>query len=585
MNQRQKKLDVFTFAGLFGLALFVRLLNLGGTPLSEFEAGWALQSWVFLKSGQVHIGPNPGYFSLTTILFYLFGSNNVLARFWPVLAGSLIVWIPFGFRRFIGREAALIMAFGLVLDPGMVSVSRIAGGPMMALGFSGLSLVFLARKHPVWAGILGGAGLVSGPAIFLGIMGFLFSYWLAHQFGFSPTIHFSDGSADSSQATGYSDIEWRKGLLSALVTVLLIGTLFTRFPAGLSAWGSSLATFLQGWTQAPTVPVFQPVLALVFYQPFALIFALITVGRGWLVGKNRDRWLSIWLLMALSITVVYSQRAVYDAIWAFLPLWALASIELARYCKIPQAKAAAFGQTGLLVVLGVIMWLVSVGPGLGEYTLLVLLVIPVLGILTTIFIGLGWSWDAARSGAVWGISLLLGAYLLSATFSASQLKQNSPVELWYPLPGTGQAEYFRETLGELALIETGRKDWIQTVSLTDSQSLRWLLREVNDVRYVSELEPSNLPAIIITPADGADLSQTMSYRGQDFLWSTNPNWTGALPQPLWPWVASRQAATRRESIVMWARSDLFPEESVPAEEDAVLVPSQLDNQVEDNSLE
>ena len=575
--------DSSIFLLIFSLAFLVRILNVGVDPLSNYESEWALQSWGAVSGEEFQITANPGYFVLTSLLFSLFDNSNALARFWPVLLGSIIVWVPYGLRRFLGREAAMIMGLGLALDPGLVAVSRIAGGPMMAFGFILISLVFIYRRKTLWAGIFGGMGLICGPSVFIGITSFLVAYWISRLLGIQPEWENLIGEKDTQELPTDYKKDIQLGLISAVVTMVLVGTLFTRFPAGLGAWGNSLAEFLKGWFQTPAVPVFQPFLAVVFYQPMAILFGLISVVRGWISGKERDRWLSCWLIAALSLTVVYSQRNVFDSVWALVPLWALASIELARFVKMPEQPVAAYGQAGLLFMMGVIFWLVSVSQGLGDLTWLVFLIIPLLAILTTIFVGLGWSWDAAGKGAVLGICLVLGIYSLSATFGPLKKGQNNVVGLWQPSPTTGQADLFRETLSALALIETGRGDWISIISLVDSPSLKWSLVDFTDVSYVTSIDSSTQPAIIITPEDGSDLSQTMSYRGQDFLWYNRPGWSGPLPQPLWPWITARVAPLETESIVMWARADLFPGETNQAEEDFEAEPLEGESENEDGS--
>ncbi len=585
MKRRYITFEVGIFVLLFSLALFVRLLNLGKTPLSDYEAGWALQSWNAIYQDEGQVGSNPAYFALTTSLFYLLGSSNFLARFWPALIGSLVIWAPFGFRRFLGREVSIIMGLGLALDPGLVAVSRIAGGPMLALGFAVLFLMFIYLRKPIWAGFLGGMGLISGSFVYLGLTGFLVAYWISLKLGILPEWEDTHEESELIKSPPKNSTRIREGLISAFVPVTLVGPLFTLFPGGLGGWGRSLATFFMGWVQTPMVPVLQPSLAVVFYQPLATLFALIAIGRGWMKGKKKERWLSIWLLTAFTLTVLYSQRYVFDSIWVLLPLWALASIEFSRFIRIPELPIASFCQAGLLFVLGVIFWLVSINPGLGESTWLILLVIPLLAILTTVFIGLGWSWDSARTGAGWGIFLILGIYTFSATFGATQQRQNTPAEFWYPTPGIAQSDLFRETLGELALRESGREDWIQTVSLIESTSLKWVLRDVHGVTYASSLEPGTLPAIIISPGDGTDLSQTMSYRGQDFIWYKDPGWSGPFPKPLWSWVTARITPVDSESIVMWVRSDLFPAEQEKTDDENDLESLSSEIQMEDGNSE
>jgi len=571
-THRKINLEHGLYAAAFILALSIRLLNLGDAALSDFEAGWAIPSWMAVAGESVEIGANPGYFIFTTLVFNLFESSNALARVWPAIVGSLLILSPYGFRRTLGRKVSLIMAFGLALDPGMLSLSRLAGGPMMAVGFSALMMVFICTGNPIWTGIFGGLALISGPSVYSGLLILLAAYGIARFAKFLPKKWGAEAVEDSGIPNGLLRGQVKISLIFGVLTILLAGSLFGRYPAGLGGWGGSLAAFAQGWTHPSGVPVLQPILALVFYQPLALVFAVIATVRGWINKENRSRWLSIWVIAALVFTVIYPGRYVYDVIWAVIPLWTLAALEIVRYLKMPENLAAAFGQATIVFVLGALFWLVSLNLHSGEFTWLVLVIVPLLVVLTTFLIGMGWSWDAATSGFIWGLCLVFGSYILASAFSATQRNPNDPRELWTPPPGIEQAVLLESTLQELGLIQNGRDDWIQIVSLDDSASLRWLLRDFSDVTYVTSLDPKILSTVIITPEDGSDLSQTMAYRGQDFLWASYPGWAGALPPQWWQWVTIRQAPLQYDSLVLWARSDLFPEEPVEADSNTVTEP-------------
>jgi hypothetical protein len=574
MNNTVRKitLEDCLYGAVFILALSIRLLNLGETPLSDFEAAWAIQSWKAVAGESIEIGANPGYFILTTLVFYLFEAGNALARFWPAILGSLLVLSPYGFRRTLGRKASMVMAFGLTLDPGMLALSRLAGGPMMAVGFSSLMLVLIFAGNPIWAGIFGGLALISGPSVFFGILILLVTFGVAHFAKVLPKRGDTETLKESVIPNGLTSGQVKNSLIFGSLTILLAGSLFGRYPAGLGAWGVSLASFFQGWTHPTGVPVLQPILALVFYQPLALVFAVVAAVRGWINKDIRSRLLSIWVIAALVFAVIYPRRQVYDVIWAVLPLWSLAALEIVRYLSVPENLAAAFGQAVIVFVLGVLFWLVSLSPLASNLTWLILLIVPLLVVLTTFLVGMGWSWKAARSGSIWGFCLVFGSYILATAFGPLLRNSNDPRELWTPLPGIEQAILLESTLKELGLIQNGREDWIQIVSLDDSASLRWLLRDFSDVTYVTRLDPKVLSTVIITPEDGSDLSQTMAYRGQDFLWTSHPGWAGALPPQWWQWATKRQAPVQFESLVLWARSDLFPEESVDSGSNTITEP-------------
>jgi len=560
MNDKAEKynLEYCIYILIFILAISIRLVNLGEVSLSDFEATRAIQSLKYIQNHSGISGSNPAYLSFTSLLFYIFGSSNFIARLSPVIAGSLLVLAPFGFRKYLGREASLIAALGLAIDPGMVALSRLAGGPMMAIGFGFLSVSFLVNSSPIWAGIFAGLALSSGHSIYFGVISILITLVASKLIGLFPN-NFS-GLSDNLGIKNKNLIS--NTLLICAVTIILVCTLFFSIPSGLGSWGNSVSVFLRGWTSPSTVPISQPLLALLSYQPLAVLFALITLVRGFLNDNRKYQWLGVLVLFISVMTLLYPGRLVYDVAWALVPIWALASVEVARHIKIPKPPLVAFGQAGLIIVLSILFWQISLRPQSGNSTWVVMIIIPVIIILSIILIGLGWTWDAAKGGVIWGLILILNVYLLSTMVRASFNQQNSPKELWTPKPGPGQIQLIEKSLNNLALLHSGREDSIPILSLVDSPSLAWILKDFPNVTFSDQLDPGMLVPIIISPQDGSDLSQTMSYRGQDFIVSEYPGWSGPLPswEQLWRWILFREAKTQAENIVLWARADLFPDE-------------------------
>ncbi|MBT7323583.1 MAG: hypothetical protein HN855_00310, partial [Anaerolineae bacterium] len=93
MKSRQPILYFLAFL----LALGLRFIQLGALPLTDTEATFALQALALARGSKPLLGAQPGYILLTSIPFYLFESTNFLARFFPALAGSLLVFSPYFF--------------------------------------------------------------------------------------------------------------------------------------------------------------------------------------------------------------------------------------------------------------------------------------------------------------------------------------------------------------------------------------------------------------------------------------------------------------------------------------------------------
>lgn len=566
------------------LAAAVRFYRLGAAPLSDIEANWALQAlqiagdqpggWVSPLRAQ------PAYGLLTAGLFSLFGVTNFLARFLPAAAGTALVLAPAFFRSQLGRPAALLLAFGLALDPGLVAASRQAGGPLPALLFIVLAAGFYRQHRLVLAGLAAGLGLLSGPSLVFGLVTIGIA-WLA------LTLILGIPSRETPSTETYSPPRQKLGLRSALysagVAILLIGTLFLSVPEGLAAWVEGPVIYLSGWVGIPEVSALRMLAALPVYALLPLLFGLATTGR--LLASARSLphipadlnhpmafalFLALWTLVALLISLIYPARQVLDLVWVLAPLWGLAALELARHLPEGMVSPVAAGQAALVVVVLALFWLTLAGlahtapdtPGTG-LRLGIMAGLLALVFLTSLLVALGWSWEAGRQGLAWGLAIALGLGSLSTLWGATQLRAGQPQELWSAQPAPGQIDLLVETVQELSVANTGFPQLIEIQTDLKSPALVWALKDFENFRMVQGVQhgaalAGSMPQILITAGPGDDPRLSAAYLGQDFAWNLRTDWPGALPERLAPWVAFREAAISNEQILLWARSDLFP---------------------------
>ena len=182
----------------------------------------------------------------------------------------------------------------------------------------------------------------------------------------------------------------------------------------------------------------------------------------------------------------------------------------------------------------------------------------VLGGITTLLIGLGWSVKTAQQGLVWGLLLGFGFYGISLMWGLSQLRPNGELELIGVPPNSGNAEDLQVTLGDLSEWRTGMRDTLDVVLTTSSPSLVWEMRNWDKAQFLPSVPIGELPSLIINSEDQPEPNLPIGYRGQDFAWWVTPGWEGALPDN-WPrWLVFRDAPQEIRKIVLWARIDLFP---------------------------
>jgi len=585
--------QTFLYTSAFLLALAVRLIRLGTWPLTDTEAQWALQALGVAQGSHPALGTSPAYVLLTSIIFFFYGGGtNFLARFIPALAGSFLVFIPVVFQEQLKPRPSLILAFFLAFDPGLVALSRQAGSSILAVTFVLFAWGFWKRRQPRLAGILAALALLSGSALWEGLIG-LGLAWAILQLIERPGkedpvgsrepesehLQASVDSLDVTNPSGQEDVthpnperkgrkmpasEWLSALWFAVGTLLIGGTLFFLSPNGLSAWLSSMPKYLRGWIHPSGISGIMILFSLVVYQPLAMILGLIATVRGWINGSRRVMRLSIWMLIALLLALFYPFHQVSDLVWMVIPMWSLAALELARAVNIlPEERRQVLGVTGLIVFILFFIWL--------QFLSITTLTIPsleatnriwllfgslALMVICVLLVGVGWSARSAQFGTVWGIAVALGIYSFGAMLGAGNLRVIQGQEMWTADKTPAQADLLLGVTNEMS-------DWSDThinaqpvtVVGIDSPALEWLLRG-HQVSMINTLNTSATPPLAIT-SDQNNASLAAGYRGEAFVWRQTTSWNNAALSDWLRWLAYRQMPQGSEKIILWVRNDLF----------------------------
>ena len=274
--------------------------------------------------------------------------------------------------------------------------------------------------------------------------------------------------------------------------------------------------------------------------------------------------LGLWLVVALFLALAYPARQVADLAWALIPLWALAALELGRYAKMEGVGSWELaGVTVLTISILVFAWLnlaAVAGQALTSQVVQTRLLVAlgallILGLSLTL-VAMGWPSDVARLGAAWGGAAFLIIFTISAATGAGELRPTFTAELWSPAPQIVQADLLQKTLSDLSDWNKGHVESLPvTIVDLDSPALRWLLRDW-EVKVADVLSPTDSPELVITP-QGMDLNLSAAYRGEDFVWYQAPAWDEALPKEWLRWFVYRQMPQQTQSIILWARDDLF----------------------------
>lgn len=559
MDFPRLKREYGLYALAFGLALALRLLRLGAFPLTDAEAVSALQALNVAGGVQTGIGPQTAYVLLTSIFFYAFDSSNFFARLTPALTGSLLVLAPMLFRHRLKPRAALILAFFLAFDPGLLAISRQAGSAIFAVTFLLFAWGFWERGLIRWAGAFAALALFSGPALWPGLLG------LGLAWAILQGLVYRQGSSLVSAPKPDLRPFWPP----FVIVLVLFGTLFFLVPSGLGGIFSGLGEYLRNWTVPSNIPTSRLYLSLLYYQPLALLFALIAIVRGWWVGSRRVTRLSVWMLVALLLATFHPGHQVHDLAWMLLPFLALAALELSRHMDLRAGERSEFlGVTGLTILILIFAWLdlsslMWTPLSTDQSSLRIILFVGAIFLLAVslLLVAVGWSLRTARLGTVWGLTVTLGLLTLGAGMGAGHIRATYTSELWdagtYPV----HAELVAATVDDLSEWQTGsRTDLPVTVSGVDSPALLWVLHR-HQVTVVDALDASTAPPILITPLRN-EPALASPYRGQDFTWDQQPIWEGGFSEWL-RWIMLREMPQSFDTILLWARDDLFIDSNTP----------------------
>jgi len=576
MKKFQPTLEHALYALALVIAAGLRFLHLGALPLSDYEATWALQALRIVQGLRPGIGPNPAYVHLTAILFFIFGTTNFLARFWPALAGCALVLAPWFLRGRFGRLAALAVAFGLAIDPGLVAMSHLAGGPMLAITLLVFTGLMWMEKRPVLAGVLAGLALLSGPSIWFGILGLVLAWAFAANIGkkVPAPVEETGGKAKRkpaapeapAKAAGpgrfFTD-ELRAALLWGVGTLLVGGTLFLLSPKGLSGFGASAWASLSGWWTVSDTQFWQPLLALPAYEILPLGFGIAGAVRGILKRDADSLRLAIWALVAFVLSLIYPGKQVSDLVWALLPLWALAGLELSHHFDFAGQNMWEFSATFALVIAVLVFgWLkladlttVDLSASTSRINIYILPAFLLLIFMALALAWTGWSRAIARLAGVWSFTVALTAFTVAMATGSAGLRQPLTAELWLPEPRTSRVDVLLKVASQISDLNRGYAEQLPlTILQVDSPALHWVFRDWK-VQDVSDLAPDATPELLITPPGNVSLA--VKYRGEGLPLYEHITWDQATASDWLKWIIYRQAPIARDDIILWVRADLM----------------------------
>lgn len=556
-------IQVLLLIGALIIALGFRLIRLDTAPLTNSEADIALQALSIANGKDISVGAYPVIVGLSAFDFFIFAESNFLARLWPAILGSLIVVVPFLFRKQVGLWTAAAASLVLAISPELVGLSRLLATPMVAMTCLLLALGLFYQRKPILSGGFLALGLMSGSGFWLGILmlavSFMISDWL---FGVSTLF--------SSVPVQNKGKFWISLSVSFTAVILVVGTSFFMAPQGLSGIFTGLVEFFTGFFKPRIIPVSLILLAVIGYALGAVFFGIWGGIRAIIFKEKLDLFLFVWAGFALIFSVVYADSKPSNIIWFTLPLRFLAVRAFASALRRPEKSSLAAIGTGLLVVVVSAFMLLAlrtlIRPGLTQEQQLNTFIALIGGLIlitaVILLINFGWGEDIALTGLLSGLAVVIIAGMISASVNTTSLSTDTSYALWLPEDRKISNQWLLTSIERVHNWNELRNEPIEiAVADLDTSSMAWTLRDYDPVFFMPYIPPQSQPGILIT-ANEAVPEISSAYRGQDLVWSREVLWREMSASQVLSWMITQDAPTKDSQIILWVRTDLMADDQI-----------------------
>jgi hypothetical protein len=547
---------------------FLRVAKSDLLPLDDIEATLAMGANSFF--GEDPQISQPFYSVITSLFFWMFEDENFFARLVPILAGSVLITIPWMAGDWLSDRTKFLLSIGLAFDPALVAASKTAGSHIIAVAALLLAIFLFLQRKPIAVGIAAGIFFMSGSVFIVGGLAF----------GLTLLLFLLRFDEESRIRKAFYNFPWVKMLIAFGISYLLISSTFFIQPSGIGAAFQDIAnTFSPSILKPLSMGIVMMILGLMLYESVPLIFAtwnLVQNGSEFPLWKRFCLWFSVF---AFAVILVNPDRFALNLVWLSVPLWMLAAEQFDRLLEgFRDFDPVSLGVALFFFLMIGFILLTFVGavnidganfqfdPEGNQQKLLIRGILVIGGIIliaiTYFLAGYTWNSTLAKNALILGVGIYLLTFgLFQQSWHSAFLGVSPESEFWHQSSVLVDGERILETIEDISEMNHGQR--IQqpvTIAGIQSPALEWLLRH-QSVRVSEGLAVDETPEIVITSLVEAQLWGA-EYTGQDFRLSSSPNWSWLSIQEWLSWaIFHKVGVTTDEMVVVWVRTDLFPGQS------------------------
>lgn len=523
------------FGAVVAIAIGMRFVGLGLQPLTAAEAGHTWAAWQAATAAPVAGAPgstNALLYGIDAALFFLFGGNDLLARFVPALAGVALVFLPWLWRAQIGRVAALVVALLFAVDPWLVAISRQAGGGALAIFVALLALSAIwqwqqtgargwQRTLAVSTGLLFAAGALAWS--FLPVLALAF--WLAWR----------AVDADRRGFERSTPFWFLGGLIVGMTGLLMRPEAVAAVAASLTAWVCQIGGC--GMTQQPW---WWALARLWIDQPLLAVFGVLGVVLLWAPRAQRDLaiFVTAWALWGIALSLLPG-KGPEALVMVGLPLALAAGVLLARLLEMPGGEVSGLEVAVLLTVETVLVisgaiWLTSLvdSAAYSQQLLLTGAILLALALVIWVVFGFWAGWRSAVKIAGLFFAVLLLLTTVRSSWQLNHMAGPMQPDGFWPGATNPAVRLLADDVERISSLRRGdpHEMMVQVITPTGPDPvLGWYLRTMRDVRWLLAPQPVAAPSTLPPPGIAPEALAPLVITPQDGrAWAEDPALAGYL---------------------------------------------------------
>ncbi len=540
----------FLLAFLLGLGL--RLWRLGAMRFTLAEAQIAQSAWQMASGNAAGLPGNMSYAGLSALLFHLFEPSFFFARLLPVLFGSLLILIPWFWRKELGEKIALVLAFGLAIDPILLSFSRQIVTTIFVLAGLAWVVTALKIKRPLLAGSMLALAFLGG-----------YSFWVVALVGTAVFLIWRKRANFAYIDDSYKSKSFLLPLLTSfIVSLVLISSAFLLSTEGLGGIGAGLVEFFQLFSIKFEIAAYQPIIVAIAYSLLPLFFlfwALAEDLRNHRALKNLP-FVMGWGSSVL-LSVLLGRRDLGLLVFAAVFAWLGAAVNIARIIEqASERREIVLGVSAFQIVIlvycqMVIRRLTSVPVNSQEfrYALFALLAGILLLVISTVLVGMGWSRQIG--GQALQNSLLIMLIVLTVGMSLRSVRSQQETTSLSLLAGPIMLP---NNDIENVVDEIDREGRVDKTEITYDlgrleQQFAWFFREQVDWKSAQNV----LQADLMLSESETEFSAADTYRGRNVVLFRKIDSSVVKPVDFLKTLLGEPLPLVSQNGVLWVRLNLF----------------------------